>query len=415
MTGAVSKQQSGLPRKEARRTVQLDVMTLIGVLIIGHLLVCCLFLADFAEQGKSGRDNVFIGAKLAQLIGWCLISQRAVWPDVYTFSIANLLMIGGHACEAFALTSLKTTALQRWKVTYLLATGIAYGFLLTDAVEFRCKTAVIMAIIALFYQVPGAYLLFSTERRSLLQNIVGLMCTLLCVAGLWRAAYLWNLLQYDLFAAAAAQTGVLSMRIVMLFSGSMGYILIKKEFATKEIKRIAKQDFLTGIYNRRAFFEDAAAMVGTAQKNGDGLALLMLDIDHFKQINDCHGHQLGDDVIKTIAALARQQCGNRGIAGRFGGEEFAVLLPDCTLSDAVAVGEALRLAVANYEGYGPKGLTVTISVGVTALEETKYADCRYGIDELIGFADQALYKAKASGRNCVKCEPLAAVGLQQQA
>jgi diguanylate cyclase (GGDEF)-like protein len=153
---------------------------------------------------------------------------------------------------------------------------------------------------------------------------------------------------------------------------------------------MATTDSLTGVANRRRFFELARSAFGSGQP----LSALMIDIDHFKKINDSYGHQVGDDVITGV--VARLVARTSGIVGRYGGEEFALLLPGVS-SSADAVGEALRAAVAD-EPIDTRGgpVTVTISVGVAVRrgpEETP--------DTLLGRADAGLYAAKQGGRNRV--------------
>ena len=382
--------------------MQIDVMTLIITLIIGHVIVCILFVADFSEQERNDYDRVFIIGKVAQLLGWCLISQRGTLPDILSLQAANMLMISGHACEAFALTSLKSLQMRRWSLIYGALTMTGWFFLLSNIVAERHSLAIGMMIVSLFYLFPGAYLCFASEQKARLQKLVGAMCILIFLAGLWRVAYLSSLLQYELSAPASAQTLLLLLRVVMLFSGSLGYILIKKEYATREISRIANIDFLTGLYNRRAFYDKAEAVFAELREKGGSLACLMIDIDFFKSINDRYGHQIGDEVIKAIADIAGRQCNDYGIVGRFGGEEFAVLMPGQDLDGAARLAEELRKAVFEHEAYVVKDTKVSISVGVAAFDAGQLM--RHNLDELVGLSDRELYKAKAAGRNTVKAD-----------
>ena len=152
---------------------------------------------------------------------------------------------------------------------------------------------------------------------------------------------------------------------------------------------LASTDSLTGLSNRRCFDTD----VDERQRRGDGpTAMLMIDVDHFKSFNDTHGHSVGDDVLRRVSDAIRAQIRRNDVAYRYGGEEFAVLLPDAGEDVAAAVAERIRLATAAAEL--PVRGRVTVSVGVaTGPSDT--------IGNTIDEADAALYRAKDAGRNRV--------------
>lgn len=158
----------------------------------------------------------------------------------------------------------------------------------------------------------------------------------------------------------------------------------------------ALKDVLTGLPNRRAFEEAAPEQWERAARNGEPLALLHIDVDHFKRINDTHGHAVGDEVLRWVAATLSQQGRSSHQAFRTGGEEFVVLVPNAGVAEAAAVGERLRAAVAAapFEMAGIR-IEVTVSIGA--------ADSR-GVDsptQLVEVADARLYEAKMQGRNRV--------------
>ena len=158
---------------------------------------------------------------------------------------------------------------------------------------------------------------------------------------------------------------------------------------------LASTDGLTGLYNRRHFLELAASEWGRFKRYGRPLALLLLDIDRFKSINDTHGHDIGDLVLKEIAEGLRHHTRTSDIAGRVGGEEFVLLLPETSLESACLVAERFRQAVAERTVAVEAGtLAVTASIGVSCAR----ADTT-GIAELMKEADLALYEAKHTGRN----------------
>ena len=163
-----------------------------------------------------------------------------------------------------------------------------------------------------------------------------------------------------------------------------------------EVQQLATTDSLTGIFNRRHFFALARGEVERSRRYQYPLSLIMLDIDHFKQVNDTYGHATGDMILQQIAQRCRKNLRETDIFGRYGGEEFVVLLPLTDLENARLVAERLRLEAAevgreaNVEG-------VTISLGVAAMSGSGEDP-----ESLLGKADQALYAAKQAGRNRVE-------------
>lgn len=168
-----------------------------------------------------------------------------------------------------------------------------------------------------------------------------------------------------------------------------------KREASENLRKAAYCDHLTGLSNRRAFFEAAELELMRRKKALRPVALIMLDADHFKAINDRYGHAAGDAVLCQLAETMKSVCRQVDVLARIGGEEFAIILPSVDLADAVAVAERLRTAVAQVPAiYEQHAIPYTISLGVAVMEEVMS-----GFDELMKRADQAMYEAKQNGRN----------------
>jgi diguanylate cyclase (GGDEF)-like protein len=158
------------------------------------------------------------------------------------------------------------------------------------------------------------------------------------------------------------------------------------------MRQLAYVDGLTGIFNRRYFEKRVAEEIERARRYGTALALVMVDMDHFKRLNDEFGHLLGDEVLRQLCTIFAQHLRKSDVASRYGGEEFAILMPHVTAEHALAAADKLRRTVATWNFPGvPR--PVTISAGVAELEPS------FGRDELVHAADQALYAAKQAGRN----------------
>ena len=173
--------------------------------------------------------------------------------------------------------------------------------------------------------------------------------------------------------------------------------------ANDELHRLSYTDPLTGLANRRRLFEALNTQLRNAQTQQRPLGLLMIDLDHFKQLNDSLGHLTGDRCLKEIAQCLLAQLPPQSLAARYGGEEFCVLLPGLDAAATIALAEQLRqqvetLATACCSNHHPH---LTISIGAATLSATS-ASQNSDADGLLAAADRALYAAKASGRNCVR-------------
>ncbi|MFX4262721.1 sensor domain-containing diguanylate cyclase [Pelotomaculum propionicicum] len=186
------------------------------------------------------------------------------------------------------------------------------------------------------------------------------------------------------------------------FNDISGLVLSKRkeEQARKRAELLSNTDYLTGTLNRRAFEKQLDAEINRARRENLPLGVILTDIDFFKNINDTHGHQLGDEVLKKMAEFLMQQCRSYDFVGRYGGEEFIICLPGASLEDAYKKACRLCAAVPKLEVPGLDNIKITASFGVSSL---KSAD-RENIDTIFKRADQALYKAKSEGRNCVRME-----------
>lgn len=168
------------------------------------------------------------------------------------------------------------------------------------------------------------------------------------------------------------------------------------ERANSELERLATRDSLTGVNNRRSFFRLADSELAKAVRHERELALLMIDADHFKMINDSFGHSAGDEALITITEVCQSACRESDILARLGGEEFAICCPDTELEGAYALAERIRKQTENTViEHNGSVFSITLSIGITTLipEQEK------SITEVLQRADNLLYQAKEMGRN----------------
>ncbi len=172
----------------------------------------------------------------------------------------------------------------------------------------------------------------------------------------------------------------------------------------ERLKRVGLTDSLTGINNRRFFDQRLIEETARAQRTNEPLACLFMDVDHFKAVNDQHGHQLGDQVLREIAGLIREQLRASDVLGRYGGEEFSALLVNANSESAMEIAERIRSVIEKQSFSTPEDqlMSVTISIGVATLS-TESADIESEklSEDLVERADQAVYQAKHNGRNLV--------------
>jgi two-component system, cell cycle response regulator len=189
--------------------------------------------------------------------------------------------------------------------------------------------------------------------------------------------------------------------IIRLAAGVAIKFSTQDELEVKAEQRLyesAVLDALTGVHNRRHLDQRLRAEVAFATRHRSALSVLLLDIDHFKKINDAHGHPAGDHVLTQLASLAMSMLGDDSMLARYGGEEFAILSRGTDLQEAAELSERLRAAVAAHGfAFGGQSIPVTVSVGVARAPDSTIAST----SDLVARADEAMYAAKRGGRNRV--------------
>jgi diguanylate cyclase (GGDEF)-like protein len=188
----------------------------------------------------------------------------------------------------------------------------------------------------------------------------------------------------------------LQVPYILMFIREMAPVLEAKRL-TETLRESSLQDAMTGLHNRRFLEEYVETLVATAKRHQTSLAILLLDLDYFKMVNDTHGHDAGDAVLKAIAELLKQNVRASDLVIRFGGEEFLILLPDTNGEAALKVADKIRLTVEQHKFRIAGGeLKKTISVGVALFPEDSET-----FWQTLKYADVALYRAKDEGRNRV--------------
>lgn len=240
----------------------------------------------------------------------------------------------------------------------------------------------------------------SGKRRSSYPYRFTLMAALVVAAGHLLRAGLHFFNQADasaLLQPSPWNLAFISAGTAMLPALTLGAVMLVHDVMLATAENAANRDFLTNAWSRRAFFSTAEIELARARRSHRSLSLLMFDIDYFKSINDRFGHAAGDEVLVNLVRCAEQVIRNVDYLGRIGGEEFAVLLPDTGLDEALEVAERLRAGL-QVDADRATEVGVSVSIGVATLQDGE------SLAELMWRADAALYRAKLGGRNRVERE-----------
>ena len=276
-------------------------------------------------------------------------------------------------CAAFG--SLLGAAILAGNQTYALLLAFSFAFLFSSLMLFLGVISVRAG------QKPAKYFLIAA-----IAAMVGAMLTTLST---------WGFIPHNTWTFRAVEIGMLIDATLLALALAHQLRMGQEERILAE--RLAQQDPLTGLNNRRAFYERTRPLWGQAIRHGHDTVVMLLDLDLFKPINDVHGHAHGDDVLKAMATILKQSVRQGDILARWGGEEFIVFLPETSMQEALALGERLREVIAGIRIPREAGETaVTASFGIAQLESRHIT-----LDALIASADECLYQSKQKGRNRV--------------
>lgn len=339
-------------------------------------------------------SNVAFGLRL---VGWpeaSIVASNVLTPWSMVLFVLALLQFRPEAPSA------RTRALL-WTPVVI---GALAGTLLLEAHEARNLVAVtlhayLMLLLAWVAWRPPPGKARFTGRALIMAGAVAM-----AAVSLWRAAAMLGTSEWPtpVFVPPHVQVATYLVVLVALLTTTMGFVLMQMERAVVLQRELAARDPLTGTHNRRALFDALAQLASQSRRHGRPLAALMIDIDHFKRVNDTHGHASGDAVLQEVGRRLHARLRRHDVLARFGGEEFVLLLPDTDQARALVVAEDLRSAVKERPmTVGPRtdAVSVTVSIGVHACIAGDGPD---EPDRLLAACDAALYRAKARGRDRVE-------------
>ena len=371
----------------------IDVPTMFLV-IIALCTTLAISIGWVAAHEDHDGLRPLISALTLQALAYVLYALRGRIPDFLSIFVANMAITGGYALVALAITQFqhrRLSPLLLWLPVAVFALGLCVVY---SNIVLRIAVASIVYgvqdLILLWLLMDGAK---RTVGRGQHLLIVGVTINLLVMVYRALMAITNEHLIARITDPGTSQALVYLSAFVSLILVAIGFVLMAKEAADEKTRLMALTDKLTGCWNRFRIEETAQYEMRRLQRYATPVSLILIDIDHFKAVNDTHGHAVGDLVLQNVATSAKSCIRSTDVLGRWGGEEFIVLLPASGFSAAADSAERIRRTIEN-SVYGD-GLRITASLGFASYRSTD------SWDEWLQRADQALYRAKAQGRNRV--------------
>ena len=329
-------------------------------------------LASWALEKPAGTANAFDNIVDPLLAVFCIL-LAGVLLVFKQRALRRVEVVGYLVLAAYFLAN----------VFYITYVGYERINVIADLAEFSSWIPLVYVL---------AYLIFGARKGLIVSALFYLPLLGLSLPHVARNALSGENLQ-EAYAFAQIYLSGFVVVILLFISAYFTEAYFKARVSNEAARRLANTDFLTGTSNRRHLYEVLEQEVERSSRNGRPLALIMFDLDHFKQINDTYGHDIGDELLKSITRLVGRNLRKNDRLGRWGGEEFLILAPETTLEKAESLADRSKLAIEN-EGFKEDAVTASFGVVAYRPEET--------VNAVLKRADEALYLAKENGRNRVE-------------
>ncbi|BBF85883.1 hypothetical protein DLM_2268 [Aquitalea magnusonii] len=399
-------------RDRLLKPVLILIMTIDPVLVLAPIflttellsLALCMALASLRRSGLPGAREWLL-ANVAVVIYLPLLGLRGLIPDSISIVVANgILALSVALYYAGCAYFLGQPARWNWLLggALLQVLAVTYWRYGNDSLPMR-----VMAISAYSAAVctATAYLMlkhYRGRRSSVHYRLLTVLACVFALTQLVRSVYFYTLhpAPTNIMLASGWNIMLLCLGAAIMPALSMAAVLMLHESLQTEAENAANRDFMTGALSRKHLFTIGQQQILHAAATHQPLTLLLIDLDHFKAINDTYGHAAGDEVLRAFADMVRGHLRSRDALGRLGGEEFAIMLPDTTVEAAWQVAERLRQQAQQHLVCSSFGhCRYSISIGVAGWHGGE------SFDQLCRRADQALYEAKNHGRNRVHVSP----------
>jgi two-component system, sensor histidine kinase LadS len=372
--------------------------------VYGFLLALMAYNAILFISLRSSQYllySVYLGMFVLMNIAYTGHGFAWLWPDSVNWqkwSNPILMFLYGVSGLLFAIRFLDLRLYYPRVRKLVLAYCAVSGALLGAAVLLGSQTVALLVSFSFVFLFTGLMLLLGiiSVRAGQKPAKYFLIAAIAAMVGaVLTTLSTWGFIPHNTWTFRAVEIGMLVDATLLALA--LAYQLRMGQEERILAERLAQQDPLTGLNNRRAFYDKTGSLWSQAIRHGHDTAVMLLDIDLFKQINDVHGHAHGDEVLKVLANKLKQSIRQGDIVARWGGEEFIVFLPETSMQEATALAERLREAIAGMRIPRGTGATaVTASFGIAQLEPGHVT-----LDALIASADECLYQSKQHGRNRV--------------
>lgn len=349
--------------------------------------------------------NWWVAATLLQPAGFVLLSQRDHLPGWVTIVVANVCIAGAFAAYAVALRRFHRLTVPHFLLWGMVALAVAasawFGLVQPDLTK---RLIAISLVLAWMLGYCAWTIYRGPDARGLVRHVAGVAFLLAALIMVYRAlALTWDPGQViAVFQLTHVQLLTYGVGSILPVVATVGFLLLCTDRSQRELERAARVDYLTDVYNRRAIEELGTRAIASARRHGVPLAVQVVDIDHFKRINDELGHAAGDLALVRVVERIRECLRAEDVLGRLGGEEFIVLMPNSDGASATAAAERIREAFSDrpldLRGQ-PRKVTLSIGVAVLAPADRLFS-------QLLQRGDRAMYAAKHAGRDLVMADAM---------
>ncbi|MBF0219332.1 MAG: GGDEF domain-containing protein [Gammaproteobacteria bacterium] len=390
--------------------MKMDVRTIMLVFSALTLMFACLLALAGRYAGEIKGVWHWALAHLLIGVGFAVayFSHDAAELHIWSAIMASVLVAAGITLELAGIQLFKA---QRVSWTFglivvfaILISGIWFSVLHNDA---GARAIVNSIFLALLFGACARQLFVTVEKPLRVAFwLTGLSFSLMTLLLLVRAIMIYQMPpeSYGLLKNIPLNPITFFIASMLQMAATFGFILMIDYRLVTELRKMASHDHLTGAFNRRRLEEEAERVQARSLRTGDVMAVMMVDVDHFKQVNDRYGHQVGDEVLRRLAKTVTSIIRVDDYFARYGGEEFCILLPSTTAAEAMQLAERLRAAYAALTfDFVSKPFKSTISIGIADSVQISP-----DFAQLLLAADKALYQAKGTGRNRVMVYAVAA-------
>jgi diguanylate cyclase (GGDEF)-like protein len=379
--------------------MSLHLPTLLIVTVLAYLVFGLFQIAMWQLRREREGQLLWGFSNLSGALGGTLLCLRGLIPDFASIALANGLLILAHSLMWAGLRRFSGQTIH-WPVVWLaplLLAGLFLGPLAANPAARTCALALFMLLFssANFFDAWRAQRQEPLVMRRLVMLVFLMTCAFMADRALYMLQHATRPAEYVVTHPMHTVAALVALLIVTVWNLSI--LMMASERLANRLTSIAHSDGLTRVLNRTGFRALAVRQVQRCRRDKKPVSVLLLDLDHFKRINDSHGHEAGDRLLCAFATTVSEMIRPGDLVARYGGEEFCVLLPGVPLADAQAVAERLREGFANLRLRSEEAVYgTTVSIGVAQFLGGEM------IDEAVSRADRALYQAKHRGRNRVE-------------